>query len=256
MRNTVLTGLFACVVIAAASSSTASAEALDLSVNNSYQSTSLKAELIKSIEAKNAPKQEEKPAEEQPVAKVHTVAEAENLSSIAQLYEVSWQRIYNKNEQLAHPDQLKVGDQITIPLPDEELAERPLPQPPVVEPVVAAAPVAAAAPKPAAPTYVSRGSSAGNTYVAGYCTWYAKNMRPDLPNNLGHAATWVSRAAAQGYATGSAPQAGAIGQQGNHVVYVERVNGDGTVTVSEMNYKGLYIVSSRTVAASNFMYIY
>jgi surface antigen len=81
-------------------------------------------------------------------------------------------------------------------------------------------------------------------------------MRPDLPNNLGNANTWVSRAAAQGLATGSAPRVGAVGQQGMHVVYVEAVNGDGTVTISEMNHAGLYVRTVRTVPASTFMYIY
>lgn len=81
-------------------------------------------------------------------------------------------------------------------------------------------------------------------------------MRPDLPNNLGNADTWVARAAAQGIPTGSAPRVGAIGQQGMHVVYVQSVNGNGTVTISEMNYQGLYIISTRTVPANSFMYIY
>ena len=77
-----------------------------------------------------------------------------------------------------------------------------------------------------------------------------------MPNNLGNANTWVARAAAQGMATGSTPRAGAVGQQGMHVVYVESVNGDGTVTISEMNHVGWNVVNQRTVPASNFQYIY
>jgi surface antigen len=49
---------------------------------------------------------------------------------------------------------------------------------------------------------------------------------------------------------------GAVGQQGNHVVFVEAVHGDGTVTVSEMNWNGWNVVSSRTVSAGAFTYIY
>ncbi|MFO0971641.1 MAG: CHAP domain-containing protein [Candidatus Saccharimonadales bacterium] len=142
---------------------------------------------------------------------------------------------------------LASGETITITEPEEQLAERPLPE---------AAPVATAVVSPPAPGVVARNSSAGNTYIPGYCTWYAKNRRPDLPNRLGNASTWVSNAAAQGFATGSTPKAGAIGQQGNHVVYVEGVNADGSVTVSEMNYRGLFIISSRTVPATTFRYIY
>jgi surface antigen len=99
-------------------------------------------------------------------------------------------------------------------------------------------------------------SSAGNTYAPRNCTWYAKSKRPDLPNNLGNANTWVSRASAQGIATGSVPKAGAIGQQGNHVVYIERVNGDVTVHLSEMNFDYNGGFRYRNAPASNFSYIY
>lgn len=105
--------------------------------------------------------------------------------------------------------------------------------------------------------YTVRGTSSGNSYSPGYCTFYAKNMRPDLPNNLGNADTWYSRAAAQGLSVGSTPRAGAIGETKAymHVVYIESVHGD-TVTVSEMNYKGRGVVSKRTAPASEFRYIY
>lgn len=107
------------------------------------------------------------------------------------------------------------------------------------------------------PTQATRGSSAGNTYAWGYCTWYAKSMRPDLPNNLGNGGQWVARAASQGFAVGSKPRAGAIGEQPGHVVYVKSVNKNGTVNVSEMNYNGgVGVVSHRTVPASMFTYIY
>lgn len=104
-------------------------------------------------------------------------------------------------------------------------------------------------------------NSSGNTYDAGYCTWYVKNKRPDIPNNLGNANTWYSRAAAQGWNVGSAPKKGAVGTSTRgalgHVVYVEGVSLDGLyVTISEMNYRGLYITSTRTVHYSEFVYIY
>lgn len=103
--------------------------------------------------------------------------------------------------------------------------------------------------------------SAGNTYAPGNCTWYAKSRRPDLPNNLGNANTWYSRAAAQGWNVGSTPKKGAIGTTtagwAGHVVYVEGVSLDGkTVTISEMNYRGLYSMNTRTVHYTEFNYIY
>lgn len=105
-----------------------------------------------------------------------------------------------------------------------------------------------------------RGNSAGNGYDYGWCTWYVKERRPDLPNNLGNANTWFARAQAQGLPVGYTPRAGAVGQTSGgslgHVVYVERVNGDGTIYISEMNYQGWGVKSFRTANASEFRYIY
>lgn len=107
------------------------------------------------------------------------------------------------------------------------------------------------------PTYRA-GSSAGNTYVAGTCTWYVKNRIPSLPNQLGNGGYgWLSAAAAFGYATGTSPAPGAIGVESGHVVIVESVNGNGTVNISEMNYAGqVGVVHYRTAPASEFQYIY
>jgi surface antigen len=201
--------------------------------------------------------------EPQPVT--HTVAPGESLTKIATIHQTTWRRLFDKNTQLANPDIININDVLVVPAPDEVIAERPLSNVAPPEPAnlnqsnqaaAASNNQAKTRKQHAAPKPTVRSTSAGNGYVRGYCTWYAKNRRPDLPNNLGNANTWVSRARAQGLPTGSAPQAGAIGQQGMHVVYVESVNGDGTVTVSEMNFKGRNVISSRTVPASTFQYIY
>lgn len=196
------------------------------------------------------------PAPAPPEPPKHIVATGETLSVIATKHQTTWVRIYAKNAQIENPDVVNPGVEVMIPLADEQLPERPLP---VVVPEPVTAPVVQQRSTKATPkvhTPINRSSVAGNTYGPGYCTWYVKNRRPDLPNNLGNAETWVSRAAAQGLATGSTPQAGAVGQAGNHVVYVESVNGDGTVTISEMNYRALYETTTRTVAANYFQYIY
>lgn len=103
---------------------------------------------------------------------------------------------------------------------------------------------------------VASASTSGNAYDYGYCTWYVKSRRPDLPNNLGNADTWVYGAQTHGIPTGTEPEEGAVGQQGMHVVYVEKVNTDGTVFISEMNFAGWDVISHRTVPASSFTYIY
>lgn len=190
--------------------------------------------------------------------KTYTAKEGDTLISIARHHKISWKRLFYKNVELKHPDKLDVGTKLIIPKDNEKLEPRELhlkqPQPRATNRGVnrATSPRTAARSARATP----RGSSTGNSYVYGYCTWYVKTRRPDLPNNLGDAYSWVSRAATQGIPTGSTPRAGAVGQSGNHVVYVESVNGDGTVTVSEMNWKGWNIRSTRTTAASRFAYVY
>lgn len=180
----------------------------------------------------------------------YTVVKSDTLSSIAKQFDSTWQRIFDKNTEIKSPDSIIPGDEIVIPAVDEVIPGR--------ETEISVTPVTPVRPAQNKPRSSGAGlsSSSGNKYIAGYCTWYVKNRRPDLPNNLGNANTWVMRALSQGLSTGSSPRVGAVGQQGMHVVVVDRVNSDGTVLVSEMNYQGFNVISSRTVAASNFQYIY
>lgn len=189
--------------------------------------------------------QEEQP-EPTPEPKLYTIVEGDNLTKIADAHTTSVDRLWDANPQLDHPDLIEPSEVLKIPETDEVLEDRPMP---VVQPKLVQF-----SPSTKLATSTS-GNTAGNTYAPRYCTWWAKQMRPDLPNMMGDARFWVSSARAHGFATGSTPRIGAIGQQGNHVVYIVAVNGN-MVTTSEMNYKGLGIVSSRTVPASTFVYIY
>lgn len=218
-------------------------------IENPANSKEKAAETDKTIAAKPAAT----PAEKKPIQ--HIIAEGESLTMIAKKHNSLWMRLFSKNIQITHPDLLTVGDKLIIPLSEEKLPERALP---ASQPVATAVTSASALGSENSAPALDGGSavSAGNTYYAGYCTWYAKNRRPDLPNSLGNANEWVGKAQTLGLATGSSPRVGAIGQQGMHVVYIESVNGDGFVTISEMNYQGLHVTSSRTVPAGNFAYIY
>ena len=85
----------------------------------------------------------------------------------------------------------------------------------------------------------------GGPYGRGQCTqwaWYKRSLigKP-VPANWGNARDWAARAAAQGVSvTRGNPQAGDIFQSGSgwygHVGYVEKVNPDGSIVASEMNY--------------------
>ncbi|MEY2846502.1 MAG: hypothetical protein RL076_2048 [Chloroflexota bacterium] len=52
----------------------------------------------------------------------------------------------------------------------------------------------------------------------------------------GHAREWVANVRRKNIATGKECRRGAVYQDGNHVMWVEECNGDGTVKVSEYNY--------------------
>ena len=104
----------------------------------------------------------------------------------------------------------------------------------------------------------------GGPYGAGQCTQWAWSKRRDLPSTLGNANTWAARAAAAGYVVNRTPSAGAVFQTSSgwygHVGYVEGLNPDGSITVTEMNYNYRpYMVIRATIPASavgNFNYIH
>lgn len=87
----------------------------------------------------------------------------------------------------------------------------------------------------------------------GYCTYYVAQKR-FIPWS-GNAISWLSNARAYGYETGDTPRVGAIvatteGGATGHVAMVDQVNSDGTITISEMNYRGFGVISSRTISVS------
>lgn len=108
----------------------------------------------------------------------------------------------------------------------------------------------------------------GNGYDYGYCTWWAANRRAQIgraiPSNLGNASTWKVLAQRAGLGVGNAPAAGAViwtppRDYYGHVGFVESVNADGSVNVSEMNVVGWGRVSRKTLSpaeAAAYSYIY
>ena len=100
--------------------------------------------------------------------------------------------------------------------------------------------------------------SLGGPYAAGQCTQWAWYMRQDLPSSLGNASSWAWNAAAAGFVVNNIPAAGAIFQSSSgwygHVGYVERVNADGSIVTTEMNYGWPYRVIRATIPASTAAY--
>jgi surface antigen/LysM repeat protein len=112
------------------------------------------------------------------------------------------------------------------------------------------------------------GGSVGNRYAFGNCTYYAYDRRAALGRPIGsfwgNASTWAVAARSAGYLVDHNPEPGAVAQWNaysdawigfyGHVAVVETVNGDGTITISEMNngsLGGYNIVNRRTIPASS-----
>jgi len=177
---------------------------------------------------------------------IYTVKTGDNPGTLASKYKADADRILSYND--LEVSGLQVGQRIVIPdgiLPD---SERP-------------------GYRPVSSSYSGGvsvggrvGSFGGNGYARGYCTWYAYNRRAELGKpiggNWGNAVSWASYARSDGFAVDKNPRAGDVFHVGGgwgglgHVGVVERVNDDGSITVSEMNYAGWNVISSRTIPAS------
>jgi surface antigen/LysM repeat protein len=151
---------------------------------------------------------------------VYRVVKGDTVDSLARKFRASPDLIVNFND--IELTGLKVGQRILIP--------------DGLQPVIAS-------------RFTSRlvwGS--GNGYIFGFCTWHAAQRRiaagNPLPTNLGNASSWYRNALANGMRVGERPKAGAVLWHTNtsiagglgHVGYVESVNADGSILVSDMNY--------------------
>lgn len=187
---------------------------------------------------------------------LYTVKGEDTLESLAEKYGTSKERIILFND--LELDGLTAGRQIMIPagiLPEKE-------RPGYVEPQTYSRGFAYSG---------GYGSSAsvGNRYDTGYCTWWAyerraKSGRP-IGSFWGNATSWAGFAASAGFKVDNTPAVGAVLQSSGgwggygHVAFVERVNADGSVYISEMNYAGWNVVSDRTIPAgqaSSYNYIH
>lgn len=113
--------------------------------------------------------------------------------------------------------------------------------------------------------------SVWNWTTGGYgyrnCTdWVAYRVRVaggNVPSGLGNANTWDNRAPSYGYTVSSRPRKGAAAVSNSgyygHVMYVEAVNGDGSIVVSDYNRAGTgkYDVTTLSAGtASSLVYVY
>jgi surface antigen len=172
---------------------------------------------------------------------VYTVRAGDTPASLAQKYQTAESRIISYND--LELTGLNAGQRIVIPGGILPAAERPT--------------IRVATPS-YSNSYTSPSAAVvGNRYSYGYCTWYAYNRRAQIGRPVGsfwgNASTWASYARSSGYLVNRTPAIGAVMQDSysaggyGHVAVVESINGDGSIVVSEMNYAGWNVTSTRTV---------
>lgn len=175
---------------------------------------------------------------------VYTVANGDTSKTLAQKFTADENQIISTND--AEIGGLKPGDVILIP-----------------------GGVVQSAPAVGGYNYYSSGFAWGgntpvytaNGYDYGWCTWHAANRRREIgrpiPSNLGNAISWYYIAKNMGMPVGDTPAAGAVlwhARMGGlgHVAFVESMNPDGSILVSDMNYPIWGKVTYRTIPPSEF----
>jgi LysM repeat protein len=158
---------------------------------------------------------------------VVTVKPTDTPQALAAAFKVDAQSIVDFNY-LRDPDHLNAGDLLIIPNG----------RGPVLFP------------RRASDSPPRLGPYANGKFTWGQCTWYVASRRY-VPWS-GDAWMWWGNARAMGYPEGQVPEPGAImvtweSPIYGHVAYVEQVNADGSFVVSEMNFKGVDIIDTRTL---------
>ncbi|ADV04647.1 LysM peptidoglycan-binding domain-containing protein [Staphylococcus pseudintermedius] len=177
-------------------------------------------------------------------ASYYTVQPGDSLSLIASKYGTTYQHIMELN-----------GLTSFLIFPGQQLK------------VSGSAPSRQTTPTPS-PSYQSPTFNHQNLYDWGQCTWYVFNKRKEMGRPIStywwNANAWDDNAARDGYTINNQPAVGSILQSDlgyyGHVSYVERINADGSILVSEMNFTAAPgILTYRTVPAhrvSAFKYIH
>ena len=186
---------------------------------------------------------------------VYKVASGDSVEKLAERYKTTPEKITRFNDLEATTE--LTNDELIF-LPDAEKLPDPV--------IVRSTPSSTFAPSTTA--FIPQ-LTAGNGYSYGWCTYWAAGRRIEtgnpIPSNWGNANTWDDYARASGYSVDNIPSAGAVFQTDGyghtiyHVAYVESVNDDGSVVISEMNYRGWNVASTRVISpseASKYNYIH
>lgn len=174
----------------------------------------------------------------------YRIKAGDDIDKIAKEFKADKEKIIAFNDLPANGE-IKEGQEITVPDGQKEI-----PRPAQANTLVPSRPYESF--ESTTGRILSGKAGTGHRFPYGYCTWYVAQRRY-VPWG-GNAGTWLYHAKAAGYATGRTPKVGSIMVSSEswwgHVAVVEKVSG-GSITISEMNYKGWAKKSSRTLSASS-----
>ena len=196
---------------------------------------------------------------------VYTVQDGDTAQSLADKYKTSAERVVLYND-IDDGSKLTAGARIVIPGGELPENERPGYVAPRGRSSYGNSRHGSSTTTSASRSWLT--ASVGNRYAAGNCTWYAYERRLQLGRPIGsfwgHARAWSASARAAGFLVNNTPAPGAIiqntwgGYGYGHVGIVERVDGQ-NIYVSDMNYAGYNVISSRTIPlaeASRYSFIH
>jgi LysM repeat protein len=92
-----------------------------------------KVEEVEPITNETAQTESQSDPKPEPKPEVVSAKQGDSLSSIADKYQTTWKRLYDKNEQIIYPDVIHVGERITIPDVSEKLTSRTIPSQPSIK---------------------------------------------------------------------------------------------------------------------------
>lgn len=191
---------------------------------------------------------------------VYTIKDNDNIDELARKYKSDVERVILYND-LSRDNPLPKNTRIVLPggvLPEDE-------QPGYTAPNSARRPSSQGSLDSSGTvgSNISYGygmATAGNRYAPGNCTWYVYERRQQLGRPIGglwgNAYSWETSARSAGFRVDKNPVPGSIiqtpygGGGYGHVGLVERVD-ESNVYITEMNYRGYNVVSSRTIPKSS-----
>ena len=184
---------------------------------------------------------------------VYTVKDGDTAQSLADKYKTSAERVVLYND-IDDGSKLTAGARIVLPGGELPETERPGYVAPRGRSSYGNSSYGSSTTTSASRSWLT--ASVGNRYAPGNCTWYAYERRLQLGRPIGsfwgHARAWSTSARAAGFLVNNTPAPGAIIQNAwggygyGHVGIVERVDGQ-NIYVSDMNYAGYNVISSRTI---------